>query len=181
MSRNRQAGFTLIEMVIIIVVLGIIAAAGIPRFINISTETLRATIDGTAASFQNAVILAQATVTAKGLSRPSNNITGFGDGTVDVNTAGFPADTASTSPANNNTVTSTKCLNVWNGILQNPPTITTSAAAYSTTVPQLYRAQYVNNANPLLRYCRYSYRHTSSPARRFDYYFNTGRVIVTNP
>ncbi len=179
MSRYSQTGFTLIELVVIVVVLGIIAAAGIPRFINISTETLRATIDGTAASFQNAVILAQATVTAKGLSRPSNNILGFGDGTVDINSAGFPADTTSANPANNNTMSSTKCLNVWNGILQNPPTITTSAAAYSTTVPQLYRAQVSGAGINLL--CRYTYRKTPSPVRRFDYYVNTGRVIVTNP
>lgn len=179
MLRNVQSGFTLVEMVITIVVLGIIAAAGIPRFINISTETLRSTIAGTAASFQEAVILMQATVTAKGLSRPSNNVSGFGDGTVDINTAGFPTDTTSANPVNNNTVTSAKCVNIWNGILQNPPTITTSAAAYSTAVPQLYRAQATGAGINLL--CRYTYRKVASPVRRFDYYVNTGRVIVTNP
>ena len=130
MPRNTPSGFTLVELVILIVVLGIIAAVGIPRFIDISRQTLVATIEATAASFQNAVIPMQANVTAKGTSRPSNNVVGFGDGTVDINTAGFPTDT-----------TSAKCLNIWNGILQNPPAVTTSAAVYSTAAPQLYRAQ----------------------------------------
>lgn len=179
MFRNAQSGFTLIEMTIIIVVLGILAAAGIPRFINMSTEALRSSVAGTAASLQEAVIMMQAAVTAKGLRGPLNNVSGFGDGTVDINSVGFPADTTSANPVSNDTMTNAKCLNVWNGILQNPPTITTSAAVYSTTNPQDYRAQVVG---PVInRLCRYTYRKVASPVRRFDYYVNTGRVIVTNP
>lgn len=179
MASRVLAGFTLIEMVILIVVLGIIAAAGIPRFIDISRQTLVATIDATGASLQNAVILVQANVTAKGTVKPSNNAVGFGDGTVDINTAGFPTDTASTNPVNNDTINTTKCTNVWNGILQNPPTTTTSAAVYSTAAPQLYRVQIAGAGLTLL--CRYTYRKTPSPVRRIDYYVNTGRIIVTNP
>ena len=179
MPRNTPSGFTLVELVILIVVLGIIAAVGIPRFIDISRQTLVATIEATAASFQNAVIPMQANVTAKGTSRPSNNVVGFGDGTVDINTAGFPTDTTSANPVNNDTVTSAKCLNIWNGILQNPPAVTTSAAVYSTAAPQLYRAQVAGAGITLL--CRYTYRKVANPVRRFDYYVNTGRIITTIP
>ncbi|MCR4347660.1 MAG: prepilin-type N-terminal cleavage/methylation domain-containing protein [Sulfuricaulis sp.] len=179
MPCSTPSGFTLVELVIIIVVLGIIAAAGIPRFIDISRQTLVASIDATGASLQNAVILMQANVTAKGTTRPSNNVVGFGDGTVDINTAGFPTDTASTNPALNDTISTAKCQRVWNGILQNPPTTTTSGAVYSSAAPQLYRVQ-IAGAGPTLL-CRYTYRKVASPVRRFDYYVNTGRVIVTNP
>ena len=35
---NKQQGFTLIELVIVIIVLGIIAAFAVPKFINLSSD-----------------------------------------------------------------------------------------------------------------------------------------------
>jgi MSHA pilin protein MshA len=35
---NKQAGFTLIELVIVIVILGILAATAIPKFIDIQGD-----------------------------------------------------------------------------------------------------------------------------------------------
>lgn len=169
-------GFTLIELVLVVALLSILAVAALPRFSDLSTQATRSTVTGTAASFQDAVILVQATRIAKGLPRPTNNVADFGTNNVDISSNGYPADTASTAPANNNTVNATKCVNLWSGLLQNPPTITTSAAAYSTTVPQTYRAQAASTT-----VCRYTYRPAASPVRRFDYSIVTGTVTVTNP
>lgn len=44
--RKQQSGFTLIELVIVIVILGILAAVAIPRFVDLSGEAQTAACDG---------------------------------------------------------------------------------------------------------------------------------------
>jgi len=64
----RQAGFTLIELVIVIVVLGILAALAIPRFVSLQTEARIAVIDSLFNSTRSASNLVFAKAAAAGLS-----------------------------------------------------------------------------------------------------------------
>lgn len=57
---NKQQGFSLIELVIVIIVVGILAATAMPRFLNITEQAKKAAVEGMAGGYATAVISARA-------------------------------------------------------------------------------------------------------------------------
>lgn len=57
MRRFNQAGFTLIELVIIIAVLGILAAVAIPKYANITSESKEAAARGALGGLRSGVTI----------------------------------------------------------------------------------------------------------------------------
>jgi MSHA pilin protein MshA len=55
---KAQKGFTLIELVVVITILGILAAFAFPRFAALETEARAATVDGLGGSLRSATALA---------------------------------------------------------------------------------------------------------------------------
>ena len=59
MVKNNK-GFTLIELVLVITILGILAVAALPNFINVSTQAKQASRDGVVGAVRSAVALYRA-------------------------------------------------------------------------------------------------------------------------
>jgi prepilin-type N-terminal cleavage/methylation domain-containing protein len=50
---RQQSGFTLIELIAVIVILGILAATAVPRFVNLQDEAALAAVQGVAGSIES--------------------------------------------------------------------------------------------------------------------------------
>ena len=64
--KKQQSGFTMIELIMVIVILGILAAFALPRFADFSGQARSATVEGIAGSMRSASAIAHAAQLAAG-------------------------------------------------------------------------------------------------------------------
>ncbi|WP_404970453.1 type II secretion system protein [Vibrio campbellii] len=94
MKKRNSCGFTLLELIIAIVILGILAVVAAPRFLNIQDDAYEAKMEAIADQFETAVRYTQSQwLVNGGTPEAQQDLEGYGGGELDVNEFGYPLGT----------------------------------------------------------------------------------------
>ncbi|NQV71126.1 MAG: prepilin-type N-terminal cleavage/methylation domain-containing protein [Pseudohongiella sp.] len=129
-QQRSQGGFTIIELVVVILLLGILTATALPRFLDVTDSAHDAVVQGVLGGLNTGIGLYRAQWVANGQPPNGNGLTGFGAVTAELltpNGSGYPVGLSGAGL----TLDESDCRNIFIGLLQNgrPSSVSASAAA----------------------------------------------------
>ena len=145
MRVKQSSGFTLIELVIVVVILGFLAVTAIPKFIDLTEQAKQANIEGMAGGFATAVSLARAQWEAEGRPQDTSNRNSVDyDGSILILTTeatgirpGYVVGLTGGAGLGGG-FTANNCVEVWENILQQPPRLTSSITTLNNDTSMRY-------------------------------------------
>jgi MSHA pilin protein MshB len=181
---NKQKGFTIIELVVVILLLGILTATALPRFMDVTTQAHGAVANGVQSALQASTSMFYATWTAKGKQASATVIAPYSS---QVNADGYPV----TAAANADVLTAANCVAIYNDLMAAGGRPVVTANATPTVQPTALQINNANAASDFLAYvdsgtttvCRYVYVNEAVVAgslttREISYNSDTGVVAL---
>lgn len=180
---KKVTGFTLVELVVVIVVLGLLAVAALPRFIDVTDNAKEASIEAVAGGYATAVLSARAQWEGNGRTVDDTN----GNNFVDYDGQEFWLTTAGTTYRDGypvrlktsgidtgygQTVNANICVQLMEELLQNPPSVETNSNNSPT-----YLAALGGDNSDVNTACRYTQQ--EGKEHYFEYDITSGSVTVT--
>lgn len=128
MAKSRQQGFTIIELIVVILLLGILTATALPRFLDVTDEAHIAVVDAVEGGLATGTALFRAQWIANGQPASTVSIAAFNN--LKANTSGYPVSVTGTTGS---LADNTDCLEIFTGLLQEGrPAIAEDAAVAGT-------------------------------------------------
>ncbi|MGB0894620.1 MAG: type II secretion system protein [Parashewanella sp.] len=165
---NRNNGFTLVELVTVIVLLGVLSVTAAPKFINFQDDARASTHVATASAFKSAINLVHTMWQIRGGGGAVDEFDIYGQGTnkIDINSNGWPAQSWNGQPeASPSLGNPADCVSVWNQVLQ------TDSPRAASDASQAYIASYQATGK-----CTYKLVEAQELTIKYDSL--TGQVLV---
>lgn len=137
---KSEGGFTLIELIVVIVLLAIVAITASPKFLDMSNDARASVVKGTGTALDDAIRLVHQKVLIQG-GGPIDNLQVYGDqeaGQLDINQWGYPAQHWTPFESSPRLGNNDDCISVWQTVLLDGPSVSTSNDAETSA----YRASY---------------------------------------
>ena len=90
---KRQGGFTLIELVVVIVILGILAVTAAPKFLNLQSDARASSLQGLKGAMSGAAGIVYGKAAINGVEQEPGSAISDGANTIDI-VYGYPAATS---------------------------------------------------------------------------------------
>jgi MSHA pilin protein MshB len=122
MSKHRSPniGFSLVELVAVILLLALFAAVMLPRFLQSADQAFEAKMQSLSASLASAVVSYHAAWRIAQVDTAQVNLSGFGLGELDANSFGYPVSGRRNVAATGRDM---DCEDVWRGLLNPAPSV----------------------------------------------------------
>lgn len=188
---NKQKGFTLIELVVVVVLLGILAINAIPKMIDLTDQARQANIEGMAGGFATGISLARAQWEAEARPRDTS---GNNQVTYDGVTLKLTNEVTGTSGVRPGYVVGltdgsdlgaafdeTNCVEIWNNILQQPAAVSSAINDVNDDDQNIqYLVDTTTGGNANNNICVYHLVSTLNQNNNGDYVSPAGNTTIGN-